>query len=223
MGITVQTVGEEKQPLVILDNAVANPQALIEHAKTLQFRKLSPTYPGVRAAAPNSFLQEVMPKVLRSLHDQFGYRQGVKATECFYSGTTTPPDQLIPMQRLPHFDGIGDGKVAMLLYLCGPEKAATHLFRHRKTGFETITQDRFETYKQTVADEHGKGENLPARYPEDSDDSYEKIATVEAKFNRLVMYRGVNLHSVGLGPEFSFEDTDPLQRLTVNTFLVPTA
>ena len=208
---------------MILDNAVSNPEALAEYAKRLNFRKLSPTYPGVRAAAPNSFLQEVMPKVLRSLHDQFEYRQGVKATECFFSGTITPPEELIPMQRLPHFDGVGDDKVAMLLYLCGPEKAATHFFKHRKTGFETITKDRFDTYKQTVTSEHGKGEGLPARYPEDSDHSYEKIETVEAKFNRLVMYRGVNLHSVGLGPEFNFENSDPLQRLTINTFLVPTA
>ena len=99
----------------------------------------------------------------------------------------------------------------------------TAFYRHRRTGFETIRPERMPRFKAAlVADEHEHGP-FPARYYYDDDERYEMIGEVEARPDRVIIYRGRLLHSghIPIAP-------DPLTalesgRLTINTFLVGNA
>jgi hypothetical protein len=148
--VQVERIGTEGHPLLVIDNAVPEPDALAQRAAPLDFKPLAPSYPGLRAPAPNSYLQAIMPGLLGLLRDVYGYRHGAHLQECFFSLVTTRPQDLTPMQRLPHFDGVGDEKVAVLHYLCGAEKGGTHFFRHRATGYESVTVVRFPGYKSAL-------------------------------------------------------------------------
>lgn len=213
--------GSEQQPVLIIDNFFADPHALAAEARRAAFDIRAPHYPGVRAAVSPAYLQTAIPALLDLLRLHFGYAAGARVQECFYSRVTQPPETLSPLQCLPHFDGVGDGKVALLHFLCGADEGGTHFFRHRSTGFETVTGDRFQAYKTAIEADVARS-GLPKReYVSDSTPLYEKIMTCAAAPNRAILYRGVNLHAIGLGPNHDFNALPGSGRLTVNTFLMP--
>lgn len=214
-------IGREEQPLVIIDNFIADPQSLIDDAAGKRFAPLAPYYPGVRAAAPASYLKPAAGALAEILRSVFGYERGVNLQECFYSLTVTPPEQLAPMQTIPHFDGMGDGKVAILHFLCAPAHGGTAFYRHRRTGFETITNDRFEAYKKTIEKDVAEYGSPERNYFRKSNETFERIAHVDAVFNRAILYRGVNLHAIDIPEDFTFSPNPKKGRLTVNAFVSP--
>ena len=58
-------------------------------------------------------------------------------------------------------------------------------------------------------------------YPDGDTEMFERFFTIDAKFNRLVMYRGTSLHAVGVPDNFGFSANPTDGRLTVNTFVTP--
>lgn len=221
-----KVIGQEKQPLLIIDNFHPKPFLLQEEAATAKFAKNAPYYPGERSIVQTPYLDIVMQGLTDPMIKLFGYREGAKVEECYYSKLTTPPHDLHMVQRLPHIDGGDDRKVAVLHYLSGPELGGTAFYRQKATGFETVPNDRFQTYSDAVYKEHDELGPPEARYFNESDDRFEKIAEVEAKFNRAVVYFGCNLHSVLPGnTDFNKAHDVPLDtsrtRLTINTFISP--
>jgi len=61
----------------------------------------------------------------------------------------------------------------------------------------------------------------PAAYPTESGPLFERIARQPASYNRIIAYRGISLHSIGLPDDFAFSADPRRGRLTVNTFLKP--
>lgn len=221
--VRVETIGHEQTPIVIIDDALQTPQAHIDNARQQNFKPLAPHYPGIRAPATRAYLAEMMPGILPILRDTFGFAHGADVAECFYSLVTTPPGDLKPMQRLPHIDGFGDEKLALLHYLSPHDSGGTYFYRHRTTGFETVPQARFEEYRSSVnGDAKRLGIPEPA-YPSGDTEMFERTHIVDAKFNRAVIYRGISIHAVGLPDDFSFAPNVDEGRLTVNTFLKPAA
>lgn len=216
-----KTIGPEKEPLLIIDNFAPQPDAWVKFGATRQYRKLAPYYPGVRASISQDYLQIHLPPLLPLLADMFGYKNGAKVAEVFYSIVTTPPGDLAPMQRMPHFDGKGDEKLALLHYLCPASQGGTAFYRHKSTGFQTVTDARFETYKNQLTKdvaEYGMPEDA---YVRDSTEIFERIGGCEAVFNRAVIYRGTNLHAIDIPDDFAFDPSPETGRLTINTFLIP--
>lgn len=216
--VTVTNHGTEKQPVVVVDNFIATPERLVEDACARSFSTIGPYYPGIRAPAPAAYLADASDLLETILRDVFGIESGAALVECNYSMVTTPPEQLQPIQRLPHFDTTDPGRIALLHYLGRPEQGGTRFFRHRATGFETITAERFESYRDTLHEEANRGGLPPAQYFGSESEQFEQIACHEAAFNRAIIYRGITLHS-GAIPEAFACSKDPRQgRLTVNTF-----
>lgn len=221
-----KVIGQEKRPLLIIDNFYPKPFLLQEEAVTAAFAKNAPYYPGERAIVQTPYLNILMQGLTDPIIKLFGYREGAKVEECYYSKLTTPPEDLHMVQRLPHIDGGDDRKVAILHYLCGPELGGTAFYRQKETGFETVTNDRFEIYSDAVYKQHDTFGPPEAAYFNESDDRFEKIAQVKAKYNRAVVYFGCNLHSVLPGQtDFEKAKATPLDmsktRLTINTFISP--
>ena len=215
----IQRIGQEGEPIVIIDGFHEQPEELLARADGLAFGPLGPHYPGIRAPADAAYLARRMDLLQTLLSDVFALSDGANLVECNYSLVTTPPGELRPIQRLPHFDSTDPGRIAILHYLCGPECGGTAFYRHHSTGFETISDDRMEDYSRLLeADIARRG--LPAAdYMRADTDLYAQTFRVDAAFNRLIIYRGWTLHS-GLIPEALPLLADPRTgRLTVNTFL----
>lgn len=217
--ITVRRMGGEGEPLVIVDNFHPDPDGLRALAAASSFGPAGVNYPGLRAPAPPAHLQPCQSVLAEAMGDAFGFAiPTLIATD--FSLVTTPPGELSPIQRLPHFDGAHPRVVALLHYLSDQADGGTFFYRHRATGFETVTAERVDAYRQAIEREYAATPPQPAYFGA-SDDRFEQIDHVPAKYNRAVLYRGLTLHS-GEIPDAGALSSDPARgRLTINTFLAP--
>jgi Family of unknown function (DUF6445) len=107
----------------------------------------------------------------------------------------------------------------VLHYLCQPGDGGTAFYRHRTTGFETISASRLPDYSEFLEAEIARCGAPQADYPRGDTPLFEQTYRVTAAFNRLVIYRGWTLHS-GQIPDGHPLPADPRTgRLTINTFL----
>ncbi len=216
----VEANGRERQPVAIIDGCLADPEALVAMAAQLRFEPRGPYYPGIRAPIPSSCFASLFAPLGEVLRTVFGFTKGAHVRECNFSLVTTPPEQLAPIQRLPHYDGVEPNVVAVLIYLCGPEHGGTNFFRHQRTGFETVTASRFETYRASL-DAEAREIGLPPLAYYSSDERFERIAAFDAAFNRALVYRGVTLHSGSIVNPAGLSQDPRVGRLTINAFLEP--
>lgn len=219
--ITRHEIGPEREPLLVIDNFSEQPEAWAAYAATRPFAKLAPYYPGVRASISQDYLQLHVNPLVPLLAETFGYENGAKLVEVFYSIVTTPPADLVPMQRMPHVDGGGDQKLALLHYLCPASHGGTAFYRHKSTGMQTVPGEKFAAYKAALEADVAKHGMPEAAYIRGDTALFERIGGCDAAYNRAVIYRGTNLHAVDIPADFAFDPSPTKGRLTVNTFLLP--
>lgn len=218
LSLTGRRIGQEREPLLIVDDLLDRPGDLVEAAAGSAFQPAhgpAGGYPGVRAEAPLDYVEAVARLLCGLLGEVFGLGavKPVRA-DCNFSLVTLPPAALVPTQRVPHVDTVWPLQFAVLHYLCGPQHGGTAFFRHRATGFETLSEARLPPYHQARA-----GEAPGAGYVADGAPWFERTDMVEAAFNRLVVYRSCLLHS-GTIPDPAALSADPRRgRLTANIFL----
>jgi hypothetical protein len=61
----------------------------------------------------------------------------------------------------------------------------------------------------------------PRDYVRGDTPQFEQIHAIEARFNRMLVYRGITLHSGNPSPDFKPDFNPRTGRLTVNMFLLP--
>jgi len=213
-------IGQERMPLLVIDNFHPDPNTLTKDAKNKSFTQNAPYFPGIRAPISETYFHPIVDGLSDVLKTVFLYQRGIRVNESHYSLTTTAKKDLNMVQRLPHVDGGHDMKIALLHYLCGPEHGGTAFYKQCRTNFETVSVKRFKIYESAVELDH---ENLgppKAEYFNKSNARFEQIHKIEAKFNRAILYFGVNLHSVIIGSK-PLTNTPETGRLTINTFLSP--
>ncbi len=216
---TVHHLGNERRPVIAVDDFWSDPDALREDAASLRMAPIGPHYPGVRAAVPARLAETMRRRIAPLLAEHFGLDPAPAVSEAYYSLVTTPPADLAPIQRLPHFDGVEPRRIAVLLFLGHGEQGGTAFYRQRVTGFESVDASRlgrFKTELETGVQTRGMPE---ASYIAGDTALYERIAVQPARFNRALIYAGNTLHCAYLPPEVTLS-TDPLAgRLTLNLFL----
>jgi hypothetical protein len=215
-------VGREQHAVVVIDDLLREPRSLVEFAATrVEFRRLKQDanfYPGVRAPVPQAYLATLYRAIQPLMHETFGFpTSGPIKADCSFSLTTLPPDRLNALQRLAHFDTVDPNQLAVLHYLCDPAHGGTAFYRHRETGFEAVTDTRLATYLQTIERDLATNGPPPARYLTGSDERFEQIGSIDAKFNRVIIYRSQMLHS-GNVQAGSLCDDPRTGRLTANAF-----
>ena len=216
--IAVHRQGNEAEPVVVIDNFAADPARFIDDAGFLGFAPMGVHYPGIRAAVPHALLVPLLDALAPLIADNFGLRD-CAITDAFYSLVTTPPGELTPIQRLPHFDGVEPGRLALLHYLGRDERAGTAFYRHRSTGFETVTAPRLAEYRAALADDLAR-EGVPGpAYIAGDTAVFAEVAAYRGRFNRAIVYRGNTLHCARLPVDLAMSDDPAAGRFTVNTFL----
>ncbi len=217
--IHVETIGNERQPLVIIDGFSPHPDRLVEEARALTFAPLGEFYPGIRAPVRPSYfkgLDRVLPPVLRQI---FGATEHVAFNRALYSLVTTPPHVLSLAQRIPHIDGVEEGKIAIIHYLGHTDHGGTSFYRHRSTGFETVDAARHRAYLDVLRDDFVHLGEPPPAYIEGDTPIFERVATVQPRYNRAVIYRSSLLHCASLPNDTTLTADIDSGRLTVASFL----
>ncbi|WP_160154332.1 DUF6445 family protein [Microbulbifer sp. ALW1] len=221
----VLNVGNEKNTVVVIDDFLESPEELVAFAKASSFAPWPIAaerkgYPGVRASAPPEHAEQIMSRLDAVVREQFALAPEKKLTihQETLNLITVPEEELGPLQRAPHFDTSAPGLYAILLYLCDETHGGTGFYRHRSSGYETITPERVEHYLDCCYLEFNKYRR-PQKYCFDSDDLFDKVGFVPARFNRVVIYKGNLLHSANILSDKSINSCPVEGRLTANLFV----
>src|SRR5207244_647064 len=146
-------------------------------------------YPGLRAPAPTNYVEQLVRALAPQIEHAFALDDVALArAECSFSLTTLPEESLTPEQRVPHVDTTYPLQFALLHYLCEPHLGGTSFYRHRASGFEVLTADREPDYDRLRAVELNSAPPAPG-YVRAGDDSFLRTGGVDARFNRVVIYR----------------------------------
>ena len=215
----LRQLGAEREPLLQVDGLLRSIEPLIAYAA--EATDFAPAdgpdggYPGLRGPAPLGYVEAVVRAVDPLLRHAF--RLGsvkLGRAECNFSLVTRPAGALVPAQRDPHIDTTDPLQFAFLHYLCGPDYGGTGFYRHRATGFETISADRLAAYEAARANEApGQG------YIRGDSAAFEQIGAVDAAMNRLAVYRSHLLHSGSIAPDAPLSANPRAGRLTANIFV----
>jgi hypothetical protein len=215
--VEVTHAGRDHLPVVVIDSFSLDPAALVAGAARAAFIDAGSIYPGIRAPAPWGYVEALLAATTSLIEATFGAPAPAELDLCAFSMVTTPPASLRAIQRIPHFDGPDDERIAFLHYLCGSHQGGTSFYRHRATDLEQVTRHRAEGYRATVAAEL-KTESMAQAYVVDDTRFFERIHTVEAAFNRLIIYKGNALHSGDISGRTMLSEDPRVGRLTVNGF-----
>lgn len=209
-------VGRERSAIICIDDFSANPDELIESARSVTFIDPGTFYPGVRAPVPEQYARSLFEATAPLIERSFGAPPDEDLEMCAFSMVTAEPSKLRPLQRIPHYDGRETHRIAFLHYLCDPFQGGTSFYRHRVSGYEHITPANVDAYIAHLAREVPQAESRG--YVDGGNSLYERIHSVEAARNRLIIYRGNLLHSSDITTRTVLSE-DPRQgRLTINGF-----
>jgi hypothetical protein len=213
------TLGAERAPLLIVDNFVSAPEELVQNAIRKPFAPAASYFPGLRVKASLSYqdLYSQLKTTLRELFELDGTM--LRFSMCHYSLVTLRPDQLALPQRIPHADSLAREGLAAIHYLFKADHGGTAFYRHRQTGYEYVDESRQKRYLECIRQELAGPDQPAPGYINGDTPLFERIASADAVFNRLLIYRRNSLHSGSIAKDF-VPDPNPLTgRLSINSFM----
>ena len=212
--------GDEQQEILLVDNYLKGASTLKERAiQESNFARADSFYPGVRMQVPQEYTLSIV-KNLGFFMEQFfklEVRQ-IKNAVSKFSIITTRQNDLDLLQRIPHFDSPSRKGLAVVHYLQSLPNTGTSLYRHKPTNFEYVDEHRYSSYMAKIEERFPTKDKYPEGYINGSTDQFEEIASIDAIFNRLLMYRGTSLHSGKIGEDYNFDPSPATGRLTLTSF-----
>ncbi len=207
----------------VIDDALRDPGALVEYAQAHlgEFVETAHNaYPGPELRMPDAFsaqLDDFFSTHLRRAFD-------VRRTERMYSRlsiTATPADRLKPSQSICHVDRLSVEPqrriVASVLYLFRDERLGGTSFYTPKHPPQTIMPLIHDSGQLDAAAFEARY-GIRTGYMTASNAWFEKLATVPARYNRLIAYEGTVFHSGEIAhPELLSRDPR-VGRLSLNGF-----
>jgi hypothetical protein len=217
--VKVEFIGQEREPVVVVDHCAPDPDALVREAASRDYQPLGAFYPGLRAHAPKAYFESLGPLLAKVTREVFGYRRELKLVRALYSLVATPPADLSLAQRIPHVDTVDDGMIAMLHFLTQEDFGGTSFYRHRATGFETIDHQRHRPYLDALRADFDRHGEPPPGYIAGDTEIFERIAYVPPAYNRALIYRSGLLHCAAVDPRAPLSANPQTGRLTIASFM----
>jgi hypothetical protein len=217
--IDVKRIGDEQQPVVVIDHCLADPAAWRARATEASYDVPGEFYPGIRASVPPAYFAEFGPTVGAVLKRVFGFTQKAHFDRAYFSIVTTPSDRLTLAQRIPHIDGISDGLMAVLHYLSIGDQGGTAFYRHRSTGFETVDAARHSAYLGALNTDFARHGKPKAAYIDGDTTLFARTACFAGIFNRALIYRSSMLHCSATSRQSGFKGDPKHGRLTIAGFI----
>ena len=220
-GAKIDEIAQGNHPFITASGFLQAPDEVMEFASLQKFAKITPHYPGVRAALPPGVCEAWLETLSPELDRAFTAPPGGWRIEAWFSLVTTPPAALVPMQRFPHVDGTDPDQIAMMLYLHHTPHGGTGFYRHRSTGLESLTDETFPAYRAALEADVRDGGLPPPAYTTDGLPYFERFHASAGHFNSAVFYRGNLLHSGLVAPGAPLSPDPREGRLTINAFFRP--
>lgn len=106
--LETQIIGNEKTPVITIDEPILSTDQLVqyacEHANFDSDRDFA--YPGIRTELPKEYAMTLVPQLIALISHVYGiprsYRPNV--VHQLYSLVSKQPEDLLPLQRMPHTD-----------------------------------------------------------------------------------------------------------------------
>lgn len=196
--------------IYIIDDFLQEPEIVVGFAlKTAYFNppgKDGTLYPGIRDLMPKPYekcLQELL---------QIIFRSEPNIHRSLLSLVTVPEEQLSIFQSIPHVDSLEDCQYASVHYLCDRKYGGTSIYKYKPTGAVKITPMNVGLFQEALES------NIEPAYLKTENPLFEPVFTIDAKFNRLVIYPSNLLHCANINREFSISKDPEQGRLTVASF-----
>jgi hypothetical protein len=214
--------GECPIAVTVADNVLLRPEQLAEFGLGLEFvEDDSNLYPGIRARVPAEFSRPFHAWLTRTLHRTGVLEESSYIYEdaSFFSIVNKSPANLLPLQRIPHYDSTDPTVFAAVIYLFDRANSGTSFYRHRTTGYEKIGVDNAGNYKIAM-NRNMKTLGPPAReYTNGSNALFERTHSVDSAFNRIVIYSGNVLHAADIDGSLFNGNENSQWRLTISSLI----
>jgi hypothetical protein len=178
-------------------------------------------YPGVRARMPEGFSTECRAWLTPILqrNGMLAPGRALERDTSFFSVVTTASKDLLPIQCIPHYDSADPHLLAMVIYLCDAGFSGTSFYRHRRTGYETITAENQNNYR--IALDHDMRVHGAPKQEYTNGDSllFERVFSNELRFNSAIVYPGRALHAANIPRHFNPPWDRSEWRLTITALL----
>lgn len=216
-------IGKEQEPVIVVDNLLQLPEALIQYAETgHSFQKdLKDFYPGIRKPLSPIYAENIYSHLMEPMWTIFSSKLtvNIKLLSSVLSLATSNPKDLRPIQSVPHFDSFTANNIASVHYLCDSKFGGTSFYRHRATGFETMDAQRLQQYAPMLKSEVMQSNKTSFDYINGDSEIFVRTASIDAKFNRAIFYRSNILHSANIQNAADLSDKPREGRLTANTLI----
>lgn len=209
-------------PIVVIDDFVRNPQALVEYAieQRDKFAKAPQNaFPGMELRMPDEFSARLNEFFIEHARKPLGVRRSISMYSRL-SLITLQPHELAPNQRVCHQDQLPGydqySFSASVLYLFdNPAMGGTSFYvpKAKQAGMMRELAGRDEGRVPPA-----EGPDAAPRYMTQSNEAFDLVCTIPAVWNRVIFYDGCIFHSGHVtAPELL--DADPAAgRLTINGF-----
>ena len=205
--------------LVVIDDFHEDPMPLVDKAGDIsnfeQYEK--DFYPGVKQPVDNSHYAKSFLQYADVLSRAYGTIGDLEQST--YAIANRAAADLLPIQRIPHYDTADSQQFALVHYLCAPNWGGTAFYRHRSTNIERIGGQNEQTFQQALGREATTHGLPPAEYINGDTTLFEQIGSVEAKFNRAVIYPASLLHSGAIRQHQINHDQVSKMRLSITANL----
>lgn len=218
--ISIRQTGQERQPVVVIDNFFPDAAALQAAALAATFVPARNLYPGIRAPLPDDYWSDPQLRLCRTAIAQaFNLSGAIRLIDASFSIVTTQRNALLVGQCLPHPDAFNPRQIALVHYLSHDFCEGTAFYRHRSTGLEAVSEMNRKPYFETLDAELERHGPPPREYICGDTDLFEQTHVVDAAFNRALLYRGQHLHSGAITPQTALSPDPAAGRLTVTAFM----
>jgi hypothetical protein len=211
--LRVETMSSGVQALII-DDFYADPFAVRAAALDGRFDASAAYYPGMHSQIERDSTSDLFATLSQMLSKLGGIRAQPGYFRSDFSIVTTPASQMLAKQKHPHIDPT---PLAGLVYLNHDFEIGTCFFRHLPTGLAVLSAPEEVKAYYAWLEEFGE-QTQPATYAVGDDGVWERLYTMQGKFNRFVLYSGNAFHSIDMR-DVAANPTLDQARLTQRLFL----
>ncbi len=217
----IHHIGAERRPVIVIENFLPDPEALRAEAESAAFQPLVRFFPGVQAPFAFERMNQFIEPHRTTISEAFENVLSFSIIECGFALVTTPPSELLPLQRIPHIDATEPHRLAILAYVSGTQFGGTAFYRHKSTGYEYLDQSRNDLYNIELDRDVEKFGVPKPEYIAGDTDIFDQIAKFDAQPGRAIIYASNSLHSGRIQDAENLSNNVACGRLTLNAFLAP--
>lgn len=222
LSINTLTIGNSNEKIWVIDNFVNEFESLVHFSKTKAYYNPvgfdNTLFPGMRDEMPTPYYDTLRALLHRLAQSPDGAQFAeYEINKCWISKVTLAPEELNMRQTIPHFDSLTPNSMAAVHYFNDERLGGTSFYRYHRASKLQLTEDDRALIQQMI-DELQQEKTTRTGYINESDDVFERVHTVPAKPNRIVIYSGNILHSAQITDAVEFDKKSEHNRTSVNSF-----